>query len=138
MKLSKKRKQHIRGMDITPMIDITFLLLIFFITVTQVSETNREPVELPKLKGEEDRQKTSIVVNVNENGQIVVAGSKLDIADLALLVSNEIESAAGDPSMITIVVRIDHRAPCLTPNKIVKQLANMGILKVRLAVQVPS
>ena len=43
-------------MDITPMIDITFLLLIFFITVTQVSDAAKEPIDLPKQKGEEDEK----------------------------------------------------------------------------------
>ncbi|PQO32442.1 biopolymer transporter ExbD [Bremerella cremea] len=137
MRLSKKRVQHTKGMDITPMIDIVFLLLIFFITVSQVSETNREKLELPELKGAEDQKKTSLVVNVRQDGQIVVAGNEIEVADVAFLVGEELESNGGDPGLVTVVVRIDQRATCEVPNALVKQLASQGISKVRLAVQVP-
>ncbi|PQO46157.1 ExbD/TolR family protein [Blastopirellula marina] len=137
MRLSKKRVQHTKGMDITPMIDIVFLLLIFFITVTQVSETNREQVSLPELKGSEDQKRTSLVVNVRENGQIVVAGNEMEVADVAFLVGKELETNGGDPGLVTVVVRIDQRATCQTPNALVTQLASQGITKIRLAVQVP-
>ncbi|RCS52781.1 biopolymer transporter ExbD [Bremerella cremea] len=137
MRLSKKRVQHTKGMDITPMIDIVFLLLIFFITVTQVSETNREKLELPELKGAEDQKKTSLVINVRENGQIIVADNPLEVADVAFLVGKELETNGGDPGLVTVVVRIDQRATCEVPNALVKQLASQGISKVRLAVQVP-
>lgn len=138
MRLSKKHVRHARGMDITPMIDIVFLLLIFFITVTQVSETNREQVALPELQGAEDQKRTNLVVNVRQNGQIVVAGNPLELSELGFLVSEELETVDNDPAMVTVVVRIDRRATCHTPNRIVEQLASLGISKVRLAVQVPN
>ncbi|MFN3150570.1 ExbD/TolR family protein [Bremerella sp.] len=138
MKLSKKRVRHTKGMDITPMIDIVFLLLIFFITVSQVSETNREKLELPQLKGAKDQKKTSLVVNINKAGEIVVAGNQLQLADVAFLVGKELENNGGDPGLVTVVVRIDQKATCQVPNALVKQLASQGISKVRLAVQVPN
>ncbi|MBA2113429.1 ExbD/TolR family protein [Bremerella alba] len=138
MKLSKKRVRHTKGMDITPMIDIVFLLLIFFITVSQVSETNREKLELPELKGAKDQKKTSLVVNINKAGEIVVAGNPVQLADIAFLVGNELEANGGDAAMVTVVVRVDQKATCEVPNALVKQLASQGISKVRLAVQVPN
>ena len=42
----------------TPMIDVTFLLLIFFMTVSQVSKLNREQLELPRQQGTEEQQPT--------------------------------------------------------------------------------
>lgn len=137
MRLSKKRVQHTKGMDITPMIDIVFLLLIFFITVTQVSETNREQLALPELKGGEDQKRTSLVLNIRQSGQIVVAGNEVELADVAFLVGKELEANGGDPGLVTVVIRIDQNATCETPNALVTQLAGQGISKVRLAVQVP-
>ncbi|MBI1249481.1 hypothetical protein GC197_16775 [bacterium] len=137
MKLSKKRVQHTKGMDITPMIDIVFLLLIFFITVTQVSETNREKLELPKLQGAKDQKKSSLTVNIDKKGEIIVGGKPMQLADIAFLINKELEANGGDTGLITVVVRIDQRATCETPNALVKQLASQGISKVRLAVEVP-
>lgn len=137
MKLSKKHVRHTKGMDITPMIDIVFLLLIFFITVTQVSETNREQLALPQLQGSEDQKRTSLVVNVNAAGEIIVAGQPIALSDMAFLVNEELNNVGNAPGLVTVVVRIDRRATCETANNIVKQLASQGISKVRLAVQVP-
>ena len=53
MRLSKRHNPGLQ-MNMTPMIDVTFLLLIFFMTVSQVSAVNKEQLELPQLKGSED------------------------------------------------------------------------------------
>ena len=51
MRLSKHRRAGVPLMNMTPMIDVVFLLLIFFMTVSQVSQINRERLRLPKEKG---------------------------------------------------------------------------------------
>lgn len=137
MKLAKKRTRHAPGNNMTPMIDITFLLLIFFITVTQVSETNREQVQLPELAGEKDQQRSTITVNVNSEGTILVGGNQIDIGDLAFLVSEELAQVAGNAALVTVVVRIDQNSPCGPVNRITQQLRRSGISQVRFAVQVP-
>ena len=45
--------------DMTPMIDIVFQLLIFFLVTAQMAEQSRATLELPKEKGEdsEDRER---------------------------------------------------------------------------------
>ena len=51
MKLSKHRRRPDVAFNMTPMIDIVFLLIIFFMTVSQITQVNDEPIELPKLEG---------------------------------------------------------------------------------------
>ena len=43
-------------MNMTPMIDIVFLLIIFFMTVNQVTEVSKERLSLPQVKGGEDQR----------------------------------------------------------------------------------
>ena len=42
-------------LNLTPMIDVVFLLLIFFMTVSQVSKINKERLDLPQQQGAEEQ-----------------------------------------------------------------------------------
>ena len=57
----------------TPMIDIVFLLIVFFMTVSQISESNKELLQLPQLEGSQDLQPSTLTVNINRAGDILVS-----------------------------------------------------------------
>jgi biopolymer transport protein ExbD len=124
-------------MNMTPMIDIVFLLIIFFMTVTQVSEVNRERLELPQLQGAEDQKPTTLTVNVDQAGEIIVSGNQIEIPRLLAIVSQELAKVGDDASRLTVVLRADERGTSRTVNEIVTALARMQITRVRIAVQVP-
>ena len=79
MKLSKSKRNHKLMMNMTPMIDIVFLLIIFFMTVSQITRVNEERLELPKLRGAEDQSPTSLTINVTKEGVIKISGSEVDV-----------------------------------------------------------
>jgi len=137
MRLTRHRRATIAEMDMTPMIDIVFLLLIFFMTVTQVSELNKERLELPKLAGAEDQKHTTLTVNVDDSGDVLVSGNRITIAHLLTLVSIELAKLGDDPSRLTIVLRADERGNCRTVNQIVNALGRLQVTRLRIAVQVP-
>src|SRR5437868_8059135 len=94
----------------TPMIDVTFLLLIFFMTVNQVSKTQRERVALPQLAGSQDQSQQSLVINVDRAGQIIVATNRLTLPELVGLVSGEVAKLAQEhkePDQLSVVLRAD-------------------------------
>lgn len=48
-KIRRRQRRAVQGADLTPMIDVVFLLLVFFMVATNfVEETQQYPVELPK------------------------------------------------------------------------------------------
>ena len=74
MRLSKRRRDTLAIMDMTPMIDIVFLLLIFFMTVSQVSEINKIQLSLPKLEGSDDqRPAAELIVDRTLSAEILEA-----------------------------------------------------------------
>jgi biopolymer transport protein ExbD len=135
MRLSKRRRPTRAAMDMTPMIDIVFLLLIFFMTVSQVSEINKERLELPQLKGSEDQQPTTVTVNVTEAGAIVVSGNELSMPELVALVGDQLGSVGDDPSRLTIVLRADRRGTSRAVNEVITRLSQLGVTQVRIAVE---
>lgn len=70
-----KRVQEELAMDMTPMIDCVFLLMIFFVLVIDLSQQNLEDLILPKAKyavPDEKPPEQRPVVNVLQDGKIVV------------------------------------------------------------------
>jgi len=135
MRLSKGRRGGKLEINMTPMIDVTFLLLIFFMTVNQVSKMNAEPLELPQLKGSQDQSEALITINVDQFGEIVVSSNRLTLAQLVSLVNAELLANENDPTRVKVVLRADRRGNCRTVNEVVAMLVRLDIRQVRIAVR---
>ena len=135
MRLTKHRRTTRPAMNMTPMIDIVFLLIIFFMTVTQVSEVNKEMVQLPTLEGSEDQKPTVITINVTQEGLLRISGETVTFPRLVGLIESEKARLGGDPRRLTIVVRSDERGTSRMTNDVIRTLGQLDINRVRIAVE---
>ena len=136
MRLTKHRRKTTAAMDMTPMIDITFQLMIFFMACSQISKVNNESLDLPKLEGSVDQQETTtLTVNVDAAGEIKVSGRPLSIAELIAEVGQELIAADNEPTRIKVVLRADRNGTSRTVNEVVTALAKLGITQVRIGVE---
>ena len=135
MRLSKKKRVTRSKMDMTPMIDVVFLLLIFFMTVSQVSKVDKLRVQLPELKGTEEQRTVELTINVRESGEIVAAGEVVDEAGLVTLLTQMLPQVKGNRDLFQVVVRADRRGDCKGVNTVIRSLAQLNIKRVRIAVQ---
>lgn len=84
MKFSSRQPEP-AGMQLAPMIDIVFLLLIFFIVTWQFTREERElKVAVPTAEegSKMNRPKGEIIINILEDGVIRVEGSTVDLTQL--------------------------------------------------------
>lgn len=84
MKFSSRQPEP-AGMQLAPMIDIVFLLLIFFIVTWQFSRSETElSVSVPTAEegAEPERQRGEIIINVLADNSIRVEGSNVDLIQL--------------------------------------------------------
>jgi biopolymer transport protein ExbD len=137
MRLSKHRRQTRPEMDMTPMIDIVFLLLIFFMTVSQVSEINKEKLELAQLKGSQDQDTATITINVMEDGEYRIGGNPVSLAQVVSLVGAELDRVNGDSTRLNVVVRADQRGLSQHTNQVLNALARLGIVRINAGVESP-
>ena len=121
----------------TPMIDIVFLLIIFFMTVTQVSKVNKERVDLPDQEGSMDQVDDPVTINIRKSGEIVVSGRVITVPVLVSLVADEVARRGGDPRRIKIVVRGDAEGQAKTLNEITKALGKIEVQNIFMAVENP-
>lgn len=81
MKLSSSDPETDMEMDMTPMIDVVFLLIIFFMIITDMTQQELEDLVLPAavnaVEDKPDPKQVRPVVNILDNGQIIVKGELL-------------------------------------------------------------
>ena len=88
------------------MIDMVFLLLIFFLVATTFQQSEREMrIALPfaKSSGPISATLRELIVNVDDTGAIIVSGRRIELADLETMV---VEAVARNPEQ-KVTVRGD-------------------------------
>jgi len=95
MLMSKAAAEEGVSVDLTPVIDMVFLLLIFFLVATTFQQTEREmKIALPaaEASGPISMALREIVVNVDGSGAIFVAGRQITEEDLRTMVTEAIRA----------------------------------------------
>ena len=132
-----RKKQHLPGteINIAPLIDVVFLLIIFFMVISQFTQIEIEALELPEAgQGNRptdllDRQ---IIINVYQDGRIMIAGDRYTANSFEqLLKAKLVKYAAGD---ITVLIRADQQTPWNAVSEIMKGCARQSVTRVRVAV----
>ncbi len=135
MKLSRKKHFHTTSFNMTPMIDIVFLLIIFFMTVSQITRTVDHPIELPHVTDGDTKSETAtITINIGPEGDVIVAGQKRTLQDVSRVLQARLEKMDNDPDRLRIQIRCDKNCLAGNVNKLVNRLSEMGFRKVRCAV----
>ena len=138
MRINKRtRSSGTLEMNMTPMIDVVFLLMIYFMTTLNASSISKEPIDLPPLKGTQEQTETGLTINISDRGEIFVVGQELSIPQLIPLVSEEIAKTNNDPSQVRVVVRADRRGTSRRVNEVVAALVKLEITRINIGVKEP-
>jgi len=86
--------------NISPLIDVVFILLIFFIVTTVFVDETGVDVKKPRASTAEDLEKNSILIAVTANGQIYQGGRNIGISGVRSVVAALLESNEDTPVII--------------------------------------
>ena len=91
-----KAKQQGLGatVELTPLIDMVFLLLIFFLVATTFKQQEREmQIALPvaQAAGPISATLRELIVNVDQGGTIIVGGRRIEVEDLRALIGEAVQ-----------------------------------------------
>lgn len=93
------------GIDMSPLMDCVFILLIFFIvTTTFVEETGIE-VEKPQAASSVQLEKTSILIALTEKGEVVYGGREIGFSGIQPLVKRMLQKED-----IPVIIQADKAA----------------------------
>jgi len=129
MKLRDKRRDDYM-VDITPLVDVVFLLLIFFMVSTSFDVTTSLKLELPASHATaQDNDVKQVTVSVDAKGQLFVQDEPVDDADLRKRILNVTK---GDPNM-PVILRADSDTHHKRVVFILDTLRDLGMGKIGIA-----
>lgn len=131
----RQRSSNLLDVDITAMIDVVFLLIIFFMTTAQFARMTRAEIDLPREQGEhrDNQPDDGVVINVARDGSIIVDGETISITQLVSMLAVETSRAAAESSDMKVTIRADQHLSAGALNDIARALARSGLRGVRLA-----
>lgn len=107
MALQFKKGRALDSLNLTPLIDVVFLLLIFFLVATRFAQDDRElPVQLPSAASAVPMtaEPTELVVNVDATGQYMIRGERMTLDKVELILKR---SVADNPINQMVIIRGD-------------------------------
>jgi biopolymer transport protein ExbD len=103
--------------DMTPMIDMVFQLIAFFMVVINFTKVDQsELISLPSselAKPAEEPVKWPITIQLTKDAEVLCSGEKVPIAGLRRLLKNERRGLTAEeltPQDVTIIIRADENA----------------------------
>lgn len=128
------------GFNMTPMIDVVFLLIIFFLVSSHLArqETQVE-VDLPDAASgdrPEEEDVRRLIVNVISENEILMGSQPIEPARLETLLGHENQRSAEstNPRPLEVRIRTDRTVPYRAVEPILLACARSGIWNVKFAV----
>jgi biopolymer transport protein ExbD len=141
MKIGPRRQsERTVSVDITPMMDMVFLLIIFFMTTAQFVRMTRADVDLPLEPGEQEPEpdEPGIVINVMRDGSMIVADQDVTLDGLRDIMRREINAQPQRRAdRVKLLIRADRELRGAQLNRLVGALQEMGVGFGRFATEVP-
>lgn len=127
----RPRKQSLPPqLMLSPMIDMIFLLLVFFIVSTMyMSEIKTIPIRLPVEQNSETVSKSNFAVTVKKDGALYLEDNKIEMKQL---VANAAAESKRDAAF-SVIIRADGEANYKTVIKLMDELKGAGVTRFGLA-----
>lgn len=125
----KKKVEEEGGIDLTPMLDVVFIMLIFFIvTASFIKETGIE-VDRPDATTYDNKHKSTILVAITAENEVWINKSKVD----PRLVRNRLEQLRAENPKGGAVIQADNKASIETLAEVVIAARELGISDVAVS-----
>jgi biopolymer transport protein ExbD len=104
----RRRAVSAPGLDLTPMVDVVFLLIIFFmVSTTFITLETGLPVDLPQAQSAQAQPSDMPTVTVTRDERVYLAGAEVAVGELVVLLQEALEATG----LTTVVLRADETVP---------------------------
>lgn len=118
------------GIDLSPLIDCIFILLLFFIVTTTFVEETGVEVDKPQAASAVQLEKNSILLALTDKGQVVYGGREIGVAGVRPAVARMLQK-----EKIPVIVQADQTVPAGLLVRVIDEAKLGGAEKVSLATQ---
>ena len=120
------------GIDISPLMDCVFILLIFFIVTTTFVEETGVEVDKPQAASSIRLEKTSILLALTDKGQVIYGGREIGIGGVRQLVKRMLQKED-----VPVVIQADASSQSGLLVRVIDEAKLAGASKVSLAARKP-
>lgn len=122
------------GFDMTPMIDVVFQLIIFFMFTSQFSQLTRTVMDLPRQPGEvEEATPATLVIDIVRTGAMYVDAAPVTLEQVERIIEVEIRRSRELGKPLTVTLRADRLTETGHVNAVVTRLRTLGVERWKLA-----
>ena len=128
------RKSQPADLDMTPMIDVVFQLIIFFVVTITIQQEYNRTIELqdgphgPEIKG--DDQEKAFIIEIDRNGWVSMHNAQVSDKTLYSLLKNRYKRHGEFP----ILIRGDRRASHKSIRKVMDICTSVGLWRINFVV----
>jgi len=132
LNLKPERREDI-DLNLTPLIDVVFLLLIFFMVSTTFEKNSKLKIDLPEASAQATQQANKkIVIGIDVKGRYYIndrqlVNTQLKTLKLALL------KIAGDNKEVPIVLRADAKTPHQAVVRAMDAASQLGLTRLSIS-----
>ena len=129
----RKEAEEDYGLQLTPLIDVIFLLLIFFMVSTAfIDFTRRLDIQLPESKSADVVEKVkSFMIEMAEDKKVYLNGEEITIDSL----DSKLKESSKKATRVSVIIKADKRLPYGNVIKVMGIVKNAKIRDIGVAVK---
>ena len=133
MNLRPERNDERVDINLTPLIDVVFLLLIFFMVSTTFDRHAKLKVELPEASAKQtQQQQQSIVLSIDAKGNYFINDRQLVNTSLETL-KIALQKTLADEKDVPLVLRADAKTPHQAVVRAMDAASQLGLTRLSIA-----
>lgn len=119
------------SIDMTPMLDVVFIMLIFFIVSTTFVRDEGVEINRPNASSAQQQKSDGVVVAIDSNGQAWLDQQKLSIS----MLEEQLQSKIAKGALSSVLIKADQQTPTGDLIKILDLIKATGISQVAVATE---
>jgi biopolymer transport protein ExbD len=123
-------------LNLTPLIDVVFLLLIFFMVTTTFDRETQLKIELPQAAGEQKKAADTLEVSIDANGRFFVNQNEVVNSGIETI-KKAMRQAAGDVKTPPLLISADAKATHQSVITVLDAAGQLGFVNITFAANEP-
>jgi biopolymer transport protein ExbD len=134
----RPRRTAAPDINLAPLIDVVFLLLIFFMVATTFKDDVRIKVQLPQANGEETTVKAphAVTITIDRDGRFYV-NDRMVVDRTVATLKKAIAAEVGDEQDLQVIIKADAKTPHQAVMSAMDAASQLGLLRLAFAATRP-
>jgi len=119
------------NVDMTPLIDVVFILLIFFILSASFQQQNQIKVERPNSQVTDAISSVSVMVTIDEQGQVWLDNQNVEVS----MLTARVKQKASQANNVSVVIDVDKSVDSGRLIQVIDKVRIAGVNNVAVATE---